>query len=104
MGSDTHRIAELLAADDKGWSQETAGLVALALHPFDDRPVPMRAYEKSVRKMAKQNARGFRGACDADANKLARSLVRGYRAEALRLGEPYYGRRYDRPLGLEDGS
>ena len=102
LSANTHRLAVMMSAADRGWSPETAAIVAMALHPLDDSPVPSRRFEKTVRKLSRKNARSFRQASDSEAAASATSIVMQYRDLALEMNEPHYMTRFDKPLGLTD--
>lgn len=100
MSVDTHRLAFIMDAERRGWSDDAASLAALAIHPLDDAPVPTRRYEKAVRKQSRQVARSLKRASEGEALALARDALEQYRRLAVELGESHYQNRYDKALGL----
>lgn len=102
MATDTFRLALMLDGPERGWSDATSSLVALAVFPLDDQPQPSRSFEKVVRKSSRRHSKFFRKAADEEAASKATELLASYRALAIELGETYYAHRYDKALGLSD--
>lgn len=102
MGTDTQRLARMIALRERGWSAQAAGVAALAVMPFDDYPVPERAFEKAVRKRVRVLRKQIRNESEVETAAHATQALRDYRELAFTHGESHYKTRFDITLGIED--
>ncbi|MFN3216300.1 MAG: SHOCT domain-containing protein [Acidimicrobiales bacterium] len=102
MSVDRLRTAMMLSLAKDGWPDDVAGPVALAVHPFDDAPVPSRSYEKAVRPLARAFAKELGRWPNGDAEGAKRravALLAQYRALANAHREsPHFVHRFDQTL------
>jgi hypothetical protein len=67
---------------------------------LDDSPIPIRAFEKAVRKRSRRVARSLKGCSEAEGADTARAALTEYRALALEFGDEHYATRFNKTLGL----
>ena len=72
--------------------------ITLAIHPFDDFPVPGRTYEKHVRKLARSFTKSTAKLPIPKQAQNARETLRVYRELAFQHGETHYQTRYNQAI------
>ena len=97
MSADQFRMTAFMTAMKQGLDGALAASVALALHPFDDSPIPGREFEKQVRALSQEFAMDVRKLSDKQEpiRALTVQTLESYRTLAIELGEQYYIDRYD---------